>query len=162
MKHFIAMGGDHGCLPDNCHAYKKRKDAVDSMIDLYELSRRQATYLRQNDSVELRKGQGGSYCEVTECNCDSPWEHSEDDSRSDWVEEPCEDDFIVESDGSRLHVSIVGGDELKGPWEDERAIVHAIRKKMDEDKFWPGVWYIDDHGGVTKLRLFKHCWRFVK
>jgi hypothetical protein len=36
---------------------------------------------------------------------------------------------------------------LGGPWQP------AVRDYMDKQKFWPSVWLIDDHGGVTLLSL---------
>ena len=84
LTHWIASGGEYGCLPDNCDAYPNKKGAVDSMIALYELSRRQATELRQTGIVNLRRDQGGEMCKVSDCNCHEPWIHSDDGDKYNW------------------------------------------------------------------------------
>jgi hypothetical protein len=82
--HWIIMGGSHGCLPDFCQALESRRDAVDVAINVYELSRRQATELRQTQSVELRQNQGAEYCEISECGCNKPWIHGDLSTPADW------------------------------------------------------------------------------
>jgi hypothetical protein len=90
--HFIAMGGEHGCLPDNCQAYETLQAAIDGLDAIYELETWQRIdlsrleTLRDTDSisVKLNADQGGSYCEISQCNCASPWEHAEGDSIENW------------------------------------------------------------------------------
>jgi hypothetical protein len=92
--HYIAMGGEHGCIPDNCSAYRSIEDAIEGLDAIYELEgwqrvelSRLAT-LRDVDgvAVELYREQGGAYCEISTCDCDAPWEHSEGDSADEWPE----------------------------------------------------------------------------
>lgn len=87
MKHFIAMGGEHGCLPDNCSALHSEEDAVDTLDGIYELSEEQRDELTESWSVKLTRDQGGAYCEISECNCDVPWEHDEFGDPDDWKED---------------------------------------------------------------------------
>lgn len=84
MKHFIAMNGSFGCIPDACYVLRTRKDAVDTMKDSLELSRRQTTELRQTGSVNCTRSQGADYCEISECDCKEPWTHDENASEDDW------------------------------------------------------------------------------
>jgi hypothetical protein len=109
--HYIAMGGNHGCLPDNCSAYTSLDDAIGALDSIYELTESQLTDLHEfsdgYSSTELNQGenpddsddyeydQGGEYCEISTCTCDSPWEHDETGSKEDWgsyagTEEPDE------------------------------------------------------------------------
>lgn len=167
--HYIAMGGEYGSLPDNCGAYKKRKDAINSMISLYELSRRQATELRKYGTVALKRTQGGAYCEVSECDCAEPWEHDEFGDRNEWEEyiipEPKEGDYMITSNGFESTLSVVNGSTLlrgiaRVPLT-EKQIVHFIRARMDKERYWPNVWHCNDHGSIDLLRLYKHCYRMV-
>ena len=76
-RHYIAMGGEIGCLPDNCYSYDRLQQAVDSLADLYELSKRQIGELKSYGITYLRPDQGGAYCEITECECDDPDQHND-------------------------------------------------------------------------------------
>ena len=86
MTHFIAMGGEHGCLPDNCASYRNLEDAISGLDNIYELSDKQKKELLLYSSTKLDREQGGAYCEVSDCDCDSPWEHEEMGSQDDWPE----------------------------------------------------------------------------
>lgn len=85
-KHYIAMSGSHGCLPDNCEVFDTRKAAVDSLVSLFELGRTRKARLNKNGYLELvaspiEQAQdvsfGAAYCEITECDCDNPAQHSD-------------------------------------------------------------------------------------
>jgi hypothetical protein len=86
MTHYIAMGGDRGFMPDNCQAYDTRESAIDGLDNLYELSREQLKVLTHYGDTNLKREQGGSYCEVSECDCPRPWEHGEGDEPENWPE----------------------------------------------------------------------------
>jgi hypothetical protein len=75
--HYIAMGGEIGCLPDNCQSYDDLSGAVDSLVSLYELSKRQARELKSFDITYLNPDQGGAYCEIIECRCNNPNQHND-------------------------------------------------------------------------------------
>lgn len=90
--HFIALGGSHGCLPDNCQAYETLESAIDGLDFIYELETWQRvelsklSTLRDADglSVALNADQGGAYCEVSRCDCSEPWIHGEGDDPDNW------------------------------------------------------------------------------
>lgn len=84
MKHYIAMNGSYGCIPDACYVLKTRKDAVDTMIDQFDLSRAKARELRQRGSLSFGSGFGADYCEVLECDCAEPWIHDEQSTEDEW------------------------------------------------------------------------------
>jgi hypothetical protein len=81
MKHFIACSGLHGCMSSDCEAFPTYKDAVEYLVGMYGLGRKRAKELREDSCLELNlKRDGNEYCEITECDCSTPWEHSETDS----------------------------------------------------------------------------------
>lgn len=99
MKHFIAMAGLHGYLPNTCDVYDTYSAACESMIQLHDLQWKRvdpethhflpgAKTLRQNGYLELNLDvDGNEYCEVTECDCDEPWIHSDSTSETEWKRE---------------------------------------------------------------------------
>jgi hypothetical protein len=92
--HYIAMSGEYGCMPDNCGAYPTEEDAVQSLIDLFELGRVRAKSLRESLYLDLNPSRdGASYCEVTSCTCDEPWVH---------------DDGMTEAEGKRKWAANTG------------------------------------------------------
>lgn len=86
MKHFIAMNGSHGCLPDSCNVYLSERAAVDYLISLLGLSKRQKRELLSCGITECRQDQGAEYCEVTECECSSPHEHQDGETEEGFRE----------------------------------------------------------------------------
>lgn len=84
MKHWILMGGEHGCMPDYCCACRTLLEACADAEGLYELSRSQWRELLRTQYLELGPKYGASYCEIVKCDCDEPWTHNEDDSAEDW------------------------------------------------------------------------------
>lgn len=164
LLHYIAMGGEHGCLPDNCSAYRRKGDAVEGLDDIYELSRRQKISLRQFGIVELRRSQGGAYCEISECTCDSPWEHDEQGSREDWPEyipvTPENGDYFIQSDGMNETLA-KDGKIIFSAWKSERELVHFILERMRQENYYPNGWFIGDHVNISQVKLFKHCYRFM-
>ncbi len=79
-KHYIAMSGSHGCLPDSVTTFSKRIDAVNHLIDLFELpvNGNKADDLRHSGYVELGKNYGAEYAQILECNCEHPEIHGDD------------------------------------------------------------------------------------
>lgn len=63
-KHYIAMNGSHGCLPDNADVYETVGDAVEGLDFIFEFSTRQKRELKRAD-----------YCEIVECACKNPEVH---------------------------------------------------------------------------------------
>lgn len=87
MKHFIAMAGLHGYLPNYCEAFRSRDHAVSSLADTHELGRKRRADLKRDGTLELNlKRDGNEYCEIAECDCAEPWNHAESDSRGNWEE----------------------------------------------------------------------------
>jgi hypothetical protein len=67
-KHYHAINGDHGYMPDNVETFTSYRAACDSLISLFEIARtRKAGELRRTGSVELGPDYGAEYCEVVEC-----------------------------------------------------------------------------------------------
>ena len=62
-----------------------------------------------------------------------------------------DDDYVITDCGylgSRYHVSILN--RSFDEWDEAR---DAILRHMNAAKFWPLVWYINDHGNVTAVSL---------
>lgn len=85
-KHYIAMSGSHGCLPDHCEVFESYADAVTDLVDLFELGRTRKARLRKDSYLELTPSPieqaqdvsfDAEYCEITECDCDNPAQHSD-------------------------------------------------------------------------------------
>ena len=84
-KHYIAMSGDHGCIPDFCSVYTTFDAAVESLTDMFGLGRTRRANLKNNRSLELNNSRDGAeYCEITACTCATPWIHDENVSQQDW------------------------------------------------------------------------------
>ena len=87
IKHYIAMSGSHGCLPDHCEVFETYADAVADLVQLFELGRTRAARLKKNSYLELvpspiesrdeEFGWGAEYCEIQTCDCDEPAVHSD-------------------------------------------------------------------------------------
>jgi hypothetical protein len=73
MKHYHAMSGDHGCIPDNNTVCGTYQQAVDSLVDLFELGKTRAARLKKDGYLELtpypnNEPYGAEYCEIIECD----------------------------------------------------------------------------------------------
>jgi hypothetical protein len=86
VKHYIAMSGMHGCLPDYCEVHEALPDAINDLVNLFELGRERTKALRQAKYLELVRNPveiaeercfGADYCEITACDCDTPEVHSD-------------------------------------------------------------------------------------
>ena len=88
MKHWIGMAGMHGCLPNYCGCYRTYEDAANGLAELHDLGRNRSRELRRDSYIELNLHRDGNeYAEISECDCDEPWVHSEEDRPEDWAEE---------------------------------------------------------------------------
>jgi hypothetical protein len=85
-KHYVAMGGSRGCLPDYCEVHTTLSDAVEDLARTYVTASKKA--LRQNRYCDLSRslrhpvfggasGDAAEYCEIQECSCDNPLIHSD-------------------------------------------------------------------------------------
>jgi hypothetical protein len=69
-KHFVAMAGLHGCLPNYCECYDTFAAAVEGLASLHELGQKRRRELRITGSLELNcHRDGNEYCEIVECTC---------------------------------------------------------------------------------------------
>jgi len=160
--HYIAMGGEHGYLPDNCSAYEKEEDAIEGLNEIYELNKRQLKELKNNGTTELKLDQGGAYCEVSSCDCDEPWEHDEFGDKSNWEEyleeeeptKPEEGDYIIECTGNDI---IIYKYNDSPPWrhkvKDGDDTKKIISDEMEREKYWPNIWNLSDHGNLSITTL---------
>lgn len=69
MKHYHAIAGLHGCLPNYNEVCESIGDACDCLSSLHELSKKRDSKLRMDLYLELNlRKDGNEYCEVTECD----------------------------------------------------------------------------------------------
>lgn len=65
--------------------------------------------------------------------------------------EPEPEDYVIEDGrGAAYRVNLMQQDFHS--WEE---VVTAIAKRMDEEQFWPNVWYVSDHGNFVLLDITK-------
>ncbi len=68
-KHYHAMAGLHGCMPNTSEVFEDYNSAVDSLADLHELGRNRSRELRRDGYLELSlERDGNEYAEVNECS----------------------------------------------------------------------------------------------
>lgn len=86
-KHYIAMSGDHGCLPDHCQVYSTKRVAIADLANLFGDMRGVQSDLRKYNYCELSDKQswegergcaGAEYAEVEICTCADPGQHDEE------------------------------------------------------------------------------------
>jgi hypothetical protein len=83
-----------------------------------------------------------------------PTEPEVEEVQEEEFTEPQAGDYIMSDSGalgSRTSVGIFegGSKSFLGEFKSEEAAMYAIKKDMDAHNFWPNIWYLDDHGGVT-------------
>lgn len=83
-KHYIAMSGEHGCLPDYCCSCETKADAVGVLATLFDDVRGVKAALRRSDYCELSdrltydgNTPGAEYCEIVPCDCNDPESHND-------------------------------------------------------------------------------------
>ena len=69
------------------------------------------------------------------------------DEEIEEIDRPDEEDGFIETCYDHLAVSI--GGKFLGKFNEHDEAIHAIRAWMDENRFWPNVWTISDHGNVS-------------
>lgn len=80
-KHYIAMSGIVGCLPDCCESFNRLNDAVEFLGDLWNDFRGVKSSLRKDriwykPAIDSWAG-SLDYCEIVECDCDNPEIHND-------------------------------------------------------------------------------------
>lgn len=80
-EHYIAMHGQHGCLPNTCEVFDDRLDAVNFAVDTCEDMQSggshqpdMSTQLTDSGYFELPQNM---YVEITACTCSQPEIHSD-------------------------------------------------------------------------------------
>lgn len=69
--------------------------------------------------------------------------------------EPEEEDYVLQPSGplgSRTTLSIAGGEYIGEYNSDDEALEEVIRR-MDEERYYPAVWRISDHGNPIELEV---------
>ena len=78
--HFIAMSGSYGCLPDNVTVFERKSEALNHIINTFELALygRKADNLREVGYADLGGDYGADYAEIVRCTCDNVEIHNQD------------------------------------------------------------------------------------
>ena len=77
-KHYIACAGLLGYMTNYCQYHESYDNAVEDLVVLHELGKNRARELKRDGYLELNlQRDGNEYCEVIECECDNPEEHSD-------------------------------------------------------------------------------------
>lgn len=70
MRHYLAMSGSSGCLPDHLQSCDDWQEAVDDLTGLFELSEQATTMLQVHGILALDPTtDGADYCEIVACDC---------------------------------------------------------------------------------------------
>jgi hypothetical protein len=81
-KHYIAMAGLHGYLPQYCQSYDNYIDAVSGLAQLHEIGKSRSRELKKYSYLELNLHRDGNeYCEIIECDCKTPEIHNDINGR---------------------------------------------------------------------------------
>ena len=68
MKHYHALAGLHGYLPNMNEPCDNYEDAVECLVQVHELGEKRAAKLMKYGYIELNlKRDGNEYAEVSEC-----------------------------------------------------------------------------------------------
>ena len=77
-RHYIAMAGLNGYMPQFCEAFPDRNQAVDTLAEIHEIGKNRTTKLRKYGYIQLNlRRDGNEYCEIQECTCNDPSVHCE-------------------------------------------------------------------------------------
>lgn len=77
-----------------------------------------------------------------------------EDSKGD--DEPSPDDYVLypcSRLGGMTCVSQVEGRGELGKFSSDQEAIDFVKKRMEKEKYWPNVWWQDDHGGVSLVTL---------
>jgi hypothetical protein len=87
-KHFIGMAGLHGYMPSCCDVYQTPEDAAESLGSIHELEDSEIEELVNDWYLELDLHErGNEYCEISVCECDEPWIHSDSMTEEEYQRE---------------------------------------------------------------------------
>ncbi len=80
-RHYIAMAGLHGYLPNYCASHETYDDAVEDLATTHDLGQRRRRELKREGYLELNlKRDGNEYAEISECDCSDPACHNDNPS----------------------------------------------------------------------------------
>lgn len=58
------MNGSHGCMPDCNEIFHTKKDALEFLSNLFELSEERERELRKYCYLDMKPEDGAAYCEI--------------------------------------------------------------------------------------------------
>lgn len=67
-------------------------------------------------------------------------------------DQPSDDDYFIE-DKPNHGYSVSQSQKFLESFSDRDEAEAFIRKHMDQEKFWPNVWFVDDHGGMQLITI---------
>jgi len=84
----------------------------------------------------------------------------EDLLQTDEPTEPADDDIVITTEGrlGGMYAAYQSGKQIAKSVEWDE-IMAAIKSHMDKEKFYPGVWLQDDHGGISPVDMTKTAGR---
>jgi hypothetical protein len=75
--HYIGMAGLHGCMPQTINSYDSIRDAAEGLQNIHGFGKGKLAELKRNLYLEMNINRyGNEYCEIIECDCESPEQHS--------------------------------------------------------------------------------------
>jgi hypothetical protein len=84
-QHWIAGSGEYGCLYDSCAVYHSKDDAVNGLAETFSLGRTRKAALKRDRTLALNpQRDGAGYCEISACDCATPWVHDDQLTEEDW------------------------------------------------------------------------------
>lgn len=84
--------------------------------------------------------------------------------REDWVIGLEEEDWVIGEAGAmtcKMAVWVHGRPGARWVFSDFDEAAEFVKNRRDEEEFWPNVWSLDDHGGLTLLYLCPECGGFT-
>lgn len=77
-KHFIAMAGLYGYLPNYSACHETKTAAAEDLASMHDMSERAMFRLRHEMYIDLDlQRDGNEYCEIVVCQCDDADCHQE-------------------------------------------------------------------------------------
>jgi hypothetical protein len=77
------------------------------------------------------------------------YEHFDEEEEQE--EGPQPEDIVISTTsplGSKYSVDVVEGEHL-GEFATHEEVNVAVREYTDKNQFWPGIWFISDHGNIN-------------
>lgn len=105
-----------------------------------------------NESKNVMSEEAGMPSDIKDIYNEEPSDVSGDES-SDQTPQP--EDIVLSSSGplgTRVNVSEFEGKYL-GTFANEVKAFEYIKKYMEQNSFYPDVWWNDDHGGFSKMEI---------